>query len=139
MQAHSTSSCVDAHLLRFNLSNLNKWNLPIFIDTCILLSILLKSILHIPVCFLIGLVSFVLLTKDALKACAFEENGAYVLVEEDCEFDKIPLSQTLYSIIHPTQYKNSLPVLHIQNTKLSGQTCIELHSPPPELNTNYSI
>ncbi len=78
------------------------------------------------------MVSLILLTKDAITACVFEESNLYAIIEEDSEFDKSTLNQVVNLKNRSAIYLILRPILYTQNTEFNEQLCIELHSPPPE-------
>lgn len=92
----------------------------------------LKKHLHIIACCLIGLVSFILLAKDAVTVIVFEEGTLYEILEEDSEFEKIAFTH-FSSLKRPKIHLSERPILYTQNVYFSAQSCNELYSPPPEV------
>ncbi len=73
------------------------------------------------------------MTKDAITSVVFEESAFSVILEEDSEFEKSPLTQAVYFNNRPCIHLSLRPIVYPLNMHYSGQTCIELHSPPPEV------
>jgi len=79
------------------------------------------------------LVSFILLTKDAITTFVFEESTGYLIIEEELDFDKAPLLQEVFFMYKPCAHFKLRPILFAHKTYYTESTCIELHSPPPEV------